>query len=80
MDNIEKASNTETTTTHPIKDVGGRQADQAALFLAEAGTEIVLTAAQEKRLKRKIDWILLPMVCCTSCDAVLIQLTYLSSS
>lgn len=64
MDNIEKGSNMETSTAHPIKDVGGKQADQAALFLAEAGADIVLTPAQEKRLKRKIDWILLPMVRC----------------
>lgn len=65
MDNIEKASHTETTTAQPIKNVDGKQADQAALFLAQAGVETTLTAAQEKRLKRKIDWILIPMVCLT---------------
>ncbi|KIW16106.1 hypothetical protein PV08_06157 [Exophiala spinifera] len=66
MDSIEKSSNADATTAQPMKDVGGKQADQAALFLAEAGTEIVLTRAQEKRLKRKIDWILLPMLFLTA--------------
>ncbi|KAL2444898.1 MFS-type transporter cnsL [Exophiala dermatitidis] len=66
MDNIEKASHTETTTAQPIKNVDGKQADQAALFLAQAGVETTLNAAQEKRLKRKIDWILIPMLFLTA--------------
>lgn len=36
--------------------------DQAALFLAEAEGFEPLTAKQEQRLKRKIDFILIPMV------------------
>lgn len=36
--------------------------DQAALFLAEAGSFQPFTAKQEQRLKRKIDFILIPMV------------------
>ena len=40
--------------------------DQAALFLAQAEGFETLTAKQEQRLKRKIDWIMIPMLFITA--------------
>jgi hypothetical protein len=37
--------------------------DQAAVFLAEAGDDITWTAEEERRVLRKVDMWLLPMVC-----------------
>ena len=45
-----------------ITNTDTKDIDQAALFLAEAEGFEPLTAQQEKRLKRKIDFILIPMV------------------
>lgn len=65
MDNIEKSpAHDAREPSEPevfTKDV--KQVDRAALFLAEADVENAsFSAAQEKKLLRKIDWILLPMV------------------
>jgi hypothetical protein len=43
-------------------NTGTKNMDQAALFLGEAEDFEPLTAEQEQRLKRKIDFILIPMV------------------
>ncbi|KAF1973163.1 MFS transporter [Bimuria novae-zelandiae CBS 107.79] len=40
--------------------------DKAALFLAHAGDYEILTPEQEQRLKRKIDWIIIPMLFVTA--------------
>jgi ACS family allantoate permease-like MFS transporter len=65
MDNIEKSPGYGTQEpSEPevfTKDV--KQVDRAALFLAEADVEGAnFSAAREKKLLRKIDWLLLPMV------------------
>jgi hypothetical protein len=49
-------------TTAVATDVVTKHIDQAALFLADAEDFEPLTAKQEQRLKRKIDFILIPMV------------------
>lgn len=54
-----KAANARDTAD--TKDV-----DKAALFLAQAGEYETLTTKQEKRLKRKIDWIMIPMLFTTA--------------
>jgi ACS family allantoate permease-like MFS transporter len=43
-------------------NAGTKSIDQAALFLADAEDFEPLNAEQEQRLKRKIDFILIPMV------------------
>jgi hypothetical protein len=63
MDKIEKVPTTEAPSAPSIKQVSVKQLDQAALFLADAERVEPFSAAQERKLKRKIDWILLPMVC-----------------
>lgn len=40
-----------------------RDVDQAAQFLAETQDYPPLTPEQEKKLVRKVDWIMIPMVC-----------------
>jgi len=45
-----------------VANADTKNIDQAALFLAEAEGFEPLTAKQEQRLKRKIDFILIPMV------------------
>lgn len=39
-----------------------KDADQAAQFLAETQHYPPLSAAEEKKLVRKVDWIMIPMV------------------
>ena len=46
-----------------VANTDTKNIDKAALFLAEAEGFEPLTAKQEQRLKRKIDFILIPMVC-----------------
>lgn len=45
-----------------LVDADIKKIDQAALFLAEAEDYVPLTPKQQKRLKRKIDFIVVPMV------------------
>lgn len=46
--------------------VDTKKIDQAALFLAQADGYERLTEQQEQRLKRKIDWIMIPMLFTTA--------------
>ena len=69
MDNIEEIPTREAPSAPSIKQVSVKQLDQAALFLADAEGVETFSAAQERKLKRKIDWILLPMVCVLSASA-----------
>lgn len=46
--------------------VSAKIIDLAALFLAQAGEFESLTAKQEQQLKRKIDWIMVPMLFITA--------------
>lgn len=57
----EDVTNVETNNID-TKNVETKNLDQAALFLAEAEGVEPLTAKQGQRLKRKIDFILIPMV------------------
>lgn len=45
-----------------VVDADTKKIDQAALFLAEAEGYVPFTPKQEQRLKRKIDFIVVPMV------------------
>jgi hypothetical protein len=58
MSSDEKQIDAKAVATHAET----KNMDQAALFLAEAEGFEPLTAKQEQRLKRKIDFILIPMV------------------
>lgn len=65
MDNIEKspAYGAQTPSEPEVLTKDVKQVDHAALFLAEADVEGAgFSAAREKKLLRKIDWLLLPMV------------------
>lgn len=65
MDNIEKspAYGTQEPSEPEVLTKDVKQVDGAALFLAGVDVEVAnFSAAREKKLLRKIDWILLPMV------------------
>lgn len=82
MDNIEKspAQDSREPSEPELFMKDKKQVDRAAVFLAEADVEgASFSAAQEKKLLRKIDWILLPMVMHTSTSQRL-SLTRSSSS
>ncbi|OAL43044.1 MFS transporter [Pyrenochaeta sp. DS3sAY3a] len=49
-----------------LMDADIKKIDQAALFLAEAEDYVPLTPKQQKRLKRKIDFIVVPMLFLTA--------------
>lgn len=71
MDAIEKAVTPQGAVASEISDKDVRHVDQAALFLASATDAPDFPAKAEKRLKRKIDFIILPMVSSSSRNAAL---------
>jgi hypothetical protein len=62
MSSINEKGAMEETTKSDVDSDKVKNIDQAALFLAEAEGFEPFTAKQEQRLKRKIDFILIPMV------------------
>lgn len=71
MDAVEKAVTPQGTDASEISKGDVRDIDQAALFLASAADTPDFPAKAEKRLKRKIDFIMLPMVSNSSRNAAL---------
>ncbi|KAL1607858.1 hypothetical protein SLS60_002796 [Paraconiothyrium brasiliense] len=73
MSNPDGKQDVEATAT-PTQEIPGstekimdtKNIDQAALFLAQAEGYEDLTSKQEQRLKRKIDWIMIPMLFITA--------------
>lgn len=72
---ISKDPSSDQAATPAIPDEEVKQVDRAALFLAEAETVAPLSAKAEKRLKLKIDLIMVPMVSSSIADLIQVLLT-----
>lgn len=50
-----------------ITDLSPRNADEALTFLQHEGTVRAMTEEDEKKLRRKIDWMIMPLMFCCYC-------------
>ena len=62
----EQKDNVSVDTPEVEKQGVSREMDEAAEYLAHSTGFASLSPEEEKKMIRKMDWILLPMVCCQS--------------
>lgn len=61
-DNIQQVTSTQRSSSENVRHAQTKEADQAAQFLAGVGPFPPMTSEQEKKLVRKIDRWMIPLV------------------